>query len=63
MSAHPARGNKDMMNQISFAKLVADWVVFLADGKAAESSAAVDFFLQPQSALAQQYLEGLSKYR
>ena len=50
-------------HEISFAKLVADWVVFLADGKAAESSAAVDFFLQPQSALAQQYLEGLSKYR
>lgn len=50
-------------HEISFAKLVADWVVFLADGKVAESSAAKDFFNRPQSALAQQYLEGLSKYR
>ena len=50
-------------HEISFAKLVADWVVFLADGKVEESSAAKDFFVKPQSALAQQYLEGLSKYR
>lgn len=50
-------------HEISFAKLVADWVVFLADGKVEESSAAKYFFTRPQSALAQQYLEGLSKYR
>ena len=50
-------------HEISFAKLVADWVVFLADGKVAESSPAQEFFSRPQSTLAQQYLEGLSKYR
>ncbi|MBX7212147.1 MAG: ATP-binding cassette domain-containing protein [Verrucomicrobiaceae bacterium] len=50
-------------HEISFARLIADWVVFLADGKAAESAAARDFFAAPQCALAQQYLEGLSKYR
>lgn len=50
-------------HEISFAKLVADWVVFLADGKVEESSPANQFFTRPQSALAQQYLEGLSKYR
>lgn len=50
-------------HEISFAKLVADWVVFLADGRVVESSAATEFFSQPQSKLAKQYLEGLSKYR
>ena len=50
-------------HEISFAKLVADWVVFLAEGKVAESAAARDFFSAPQCPLAQQYLEGLSKYR
>ncbi len=50
-------------HEISFAKLVADWVVFLADGKVEESSPASDFFTRPQSPLAQRYLEGLSKYR
>jgi polar amino acid transport system ATP-binding protein len=50
-------------HEISFAKLVADWVVFLADGKVAESSPAAAFFNHPQSELAKQYLEGLSKYR
>ncbi|MCX6839855.1 MAG: amino acid ABC transporter ATP-binding protein [Verrucomicrobia bacterium] len=50
-------------HEISFAKKVADWVVFLAAGKVQESSSASDFFTQPQTELAQQYLEGLSKYR
>ncbi len=50
-------------HEISFARKVADWVVFLAAGKVAESSAAADFFTRPQNELAQQYLEGLSKYR
>lgn len=50
-------------HEIGFARKVADWVVFLAAGKVEESSAAADFFTKPQTALAQQYLEGLSKYR
>ncbi len=50
-------------HEISFARKVADWVVFLAQGKAQESSTAADFFSHPQTPLAQQYLEGLAKYR
>ena len=50
-------------HEISFARKVADWVVFLAAGKVQESSPAADFFTKPQTELAQQYLEGLSKYR
>lgn len=50
-------------HEISFARKVADWVVFLAAGKVQESSAAADFFTKPQTDLARQYLEGLSKYR
>lgn len=50
-------------HEISFARRVADWVVFLAAGQVQESSAAANFFDKPQTELAQQYLEGLSKYR
>ncbi len=50
-------------HEISFARKVADWVIFLAAGKVAESSSATAFFTQPQTTLAQQYLVGLSKYR
>lgn len=50
-------------HEISFARKVADWVVFLAAGKVQESSPASAFFTQPQTELAQQYLVGLSKYR
>lgn len=50
-------------HEISFARTIADWVVFLAEGRVVESSPAVDFFAHPQSPLAQRYLEGLSKYR
>jgi polar amino acid transport system ATP-binding protein len=50
-------------HEISFARKVADWVVFLAAGKVAESSSATDFFTRPSTELARQYLEGLSKYR
>lgn len=50
-------------HEISFARKVADWVVFLAQGKVQESSPAADFFTRPQTELAQQYLEGLAKYR
>ena len=50
-------------HEISFARKVADWVVFLAQGQVQESSAAKDFFTAPKTELAQQYLEGLAKYR
>ncbi len=50
-------------HEVSFARRVADWVIFLAAGRVEESRAAADFFTSPQSTLAQQYLEGLSRYR
>jgi polar amino acid transport system ATP-binding protein len=50
-------------HEISFARKVADWVVFLVGGKVQESSTAGEFFTRPQTELARQYLEGLSKYR
>jgi polar amino acid transport system ATP-binding protein len=50
-------------HEVSFAKKVADWVVFLAQGQVKESSPARDFFHQPQHPLAQEYLAGLAKYR
>ena len=50
-------------HEISFAKKVADWVVFLAQGRVEESCTAKQFFEQPTSPLAQEYLQGLSKYR
>lgn len=50
-------------HEISFAKKVADWVVFLARGRVEESCAAAQFFGRPTSPLAREYLQGLSKYR
>lgn len=50
-------------HEISFARKVADWVVFLARGRVEESCSAAQFFEQPASALAQEYLQGLSRYR
>ena len=50
-------------HEISFAKKVADWVVFLARGRVEESCTAEQFFEQPTSPLAREYLQGLSKYR
>ncbi|MDB6139379.1 MAG: amino acid transporter ATP-binding protein [Verrucomicrobiaceae bacterium] len=50
-------------HEISFARKVADWVVFLAQGQVLESSSADDFFSRPKTELAQQYLDGLAKYR
>jgi len=50
-------------HEISFAKKVADWVVFLAKGRVVESCSAAQFFQQPSSALAREYLQGLSRYR
>jgi polar amino acid transport system ATP-binding protein len=50
-------------HEISFARRVADWVVFLAQGRVEESCPVEQFFEQPQSALAREYLQGLSRYR
>lgn len=50
-------------HEISFARKVADWVVFLAEGRVLESGPAVDFFARPRTEPAQRYLEGLSRYR
>lgn len=50
-------------HEISFARQVADWVVFLAEGRVVESAPASTFFAHPSSSLAKRYLEGLSKYR
>lgn len=50
-------------HEISFAKLVADWVVFLAAGKVVESRGAPGFFSRPATAQAREYLDGLSRYR
>ncbi len=50
-------------HEISFARQVADWVVFLAHGRVVESCVASDFFDRPRSPTARAYLQGLSKYR
>ncbi|HYF35862.1 MAG TPA: ATP-binding cassette domain-containing protein [Prosthecobacter sp.] len=49
--------------EIRFAKQVADWVIFLAEGRVDESCSASTFFHQPASALAREYVASLSKYR
>lgn len=50
-------------HEISFARKVADWIVFLVKGRVEEACAADQFFEQPTSALAREYLAGLSRYR
>ncbi len=50
-------------HEISFARKVADWVVFLAQGRVEESCSAQQFFEQPTSSLAREYLHGLSRHR
>jgi polar amino acid transport system ATP-binding protein len=50
-------------HEVSFARRVADWVVFLAEGKVEESAAAERFFEQPESDHAKQYLASLIRYR
>jgi len=50
-------------HEISFARQVADWIVFLVKGRVEEACAAEQFFEQPNSALAREYLVGLSRYR
>jgi polar amino acid transport system ATP-binding protein len=50
-------------HEVSFARRVADWVVFLAEGKVEESAAAESFFEHPQSDHAKSYLASLMRYR
>lgn len=50
-------------HEIAFARKVADWVVFLDHGKVIESSSAIDFFQNPRTELAQQFVEALTRYR
>jgi polar amino acid transport system ATP-binding protein len=50
-------------HEIAFARKVADWVVFLDRGKVIESRKAAEFFAQPQTLLAQQFIEALTRYR
>ena len=50
-------------NEVSFARDVADWVIFLAQGRVQESRPATDFFTAPQTDLAREYLHGLARYR
>lgn len=50
-------------HEISFARKVADWVVFLDHGKVIESVPAAQFFENPASELAKLFLEALTRYR
>lgn len=50
-------------HELSFAKLVADWVVFLAEGQVQESVQATKFFNDPMSSFAKDYLTALTRYR
>jgi polar amino acid transport system ATP-binding protein len=50
-------------HEVSFAKKVADWVVFLSAGQVLESSPAQEFFSAPRTDKARAYLEGLARYR
>ena len=50
-------------HEVSFARRVADWVVFLAAGRVVESAAAAAFFERPQSDEARGYLASLMRYR
>lgn len=50
-------------HEIHFAEKVADWVVFLDHGKVIESGPAREFFAQPRSDLARQFVQALTKYR
>lgn len=50
-------------HELSFAKQVADWVVFLAHGQVQDSCQAVKFFTDPLSDHAKEYLTAVTKYR
>jgi polar amino acid transport system ATP-binding protein len=50
-------------HEVSFARKVSDWVVFLAEGSVVESCPSAEFFASPSTDLARQYLHGLARYR
>ncbi|HSJ03711.1 MAG TPA: ATP-binding cassette domain-containing protein [Verrucomicrobium sp.] len=50
-------------HEITFARKVADWVVFLDHGQVIESTVAERFFERPENPLARQFLESLTRYR
>ncbi|MEN3942051.1 amino acid ABC transporter ATP-binding protein [Prosthecobacter sp. SYSU 5D2] len=50
-------------HELSFARQIADWVVFLAQGVVLESCPAVKFFDDPLSSQAKEYLTAVTKYR
>ena len=49
-------------HEISFAREVADWVIFLDNGRIVESAPATGFFEQPSSEVARKFLEALTRY-
>lgn len=50
-------------HEISFARQVADWVLFLERGQVVESAPARGFFASPAHATAKEFLETLTRYR
>lgn len=65
ISALAAGGQQIVLSthEISFARQVADWVVFLDHGRVVESSPAGDFFTRPKTGVVKKFLETLSRYR
>ncbi len=50
-------------HEISFARRVADWVLFLEHGRVVESAPAKEFFEAPKHQTAKDFLETLTRYR
>lgn len=50
-------------HEVSFARQVADWVIFLSEGLVIESCPSNEFFSYPSSAKAKDYLTAVTKYR
>jgi ABC-type polar amino acid transport system ATPase subunit len=49
-------------HEMGFARAVADRVIFMADGRIAESASPADFFDNPQSERARQFLGQILKH-
>ncbi len=50
-------------HEISFARTVADWVLFLEHGRVVESAPAKEFFAAPKHETAKEFLQALTRYR
>jgi polar amino acid transport system ATP-binding protein len=50
-------------HEISFARTVADWVLFLELGRVVESAPAKEFFESPRHDTAKEFLQALTRYR